>query len=54
MLRPDGVYLLNVIDYGELALLRAEAATLLEAFADVALVAVPRAAAVRPTAATSS
>jgi SAM-dependent methyltransferase len=41
VLRPGGLYLLNVIDYDELALLRAEAATLLEAFADVALVAVP-------------
>jgi len=39
VLRPDGVYLLNVIDAGELALLRAEAATLLDAFAGVALVA---------------
>jgi spermidine synthase len=41
VLRPDGLYVLNVIDRGELALLRAEAATLLRAFADVALVAVP-------------
>jgi hypothetical protein len=41
VLRPDGLYLLNVIDRGDLALLRAEAATLLRAFADVALVAVP-------------
>jgi hypothetical protein len=41
VLRPDGIYLLNVIDYRELGLLRAEAATLLDAFADVALVAVP-------------
>ena len=41
VLRPGGAYLLNVIDYGELALVRAEAATLLRAFADVALVAVP-------------
>jgi hypothetical protein len=41
VLRPDGVYLLNVIDGGELALLRAEAATLLRTFADVALVARP-------------
>ena len=29
VLRPDGIYLLNVIDYGELDLVRAEAATLL-------------------------
>ena len=42
VLRPGGVYLLNVIDYGGLALVRAEAATLLRTFADVALVAVPR------------
>lgn len=41
VLRPDGLYLLNVIDYRELALLRAEAATLLAAFADVALIAEP-------------
>jgi len=41
VLRDDGVYLLNVIDRGELALVRAEAATLLREFADVALVAVP-------------
>ena len=41
VLRPDGLYLLNVIDYGDLDLLRAEAATLLDAFADVRLVAVP-------------
>jgi hypothetical protein len=41
VLRPGGVYLLNVIDRGELALLRAEAATLLGAFADVAAVARP-------------
>jgi SAM-dependent methyltransferase len=42
VLRPDGVYVLNVIDRGGLELLRAEAATLLEGFADVALVARPR------------
>ena len=38
VLRPGGIYALNVIDYGDLRLLRAEAATLLAAFADVALV----------------
>ena len=38
MLRPGGVYALNVIDHGELGLLRAEAATLLEVFEDVRLV----------------
>ncbi len=41
VLRPDGLYLINVIDGGELDLLRAEAATLMDAFADVALVARP-------------
>ena len=41
VLRPGGVYLLNVIDFPPLALARAEAATLLEAFDDVALMAVP-------------
>ena len=41
VLRPDGVYLLNVIDFGDLELVRAEAATLLDAFADVRLVAKP-------------
>jgi len=39
VLRPGGVYALNVIDQPPLKLLRAEAATLLEAFGDVALVA---------------
>ena len=43
VLRPDGLYALNVIDYANLDLLRAEAATLLDAFADVALIARPRA-----------
>ncbi|CAA9470440.1 MAG: Spermidine synthase [uncultured Solirubrobacteraceae bacterium] len=41
VLRPDGLYALNVIDYGALDLLRAEAATLLEQFADVGLIALP-------------
>jgi hypothetical protein len=41
VLRPDGLYVINVIDGGELELLRAEAATLLGAFADVRLVAIP-------------
>ena len=41
VLRPDGVYALNVIDYPPLGLVRAEAATLLETFDDVALVAHP-------------
>ena len=39
VLRPDGVYALNLIDQPPLKLLRAEAATLLAAFGDVALVA---------------
>jgi hypothetical protein len=48
VLRDDGIYLLNVIDYGDLDLLRAEARTLLDQFADVALVAVPDAGTGRP------
>lgn len=39
VLRPGGIYALNVIDYGPLALLCAEAATLLAEFDDVALIA---------------
>ena len=39
VLRPGGLYALNVIDQGDLELLRAEAATLLDVFADVRLVA---------------
>ncbi len=39
VLRPGGLYALNVIDFGELELARAEAATLLSVFADVRLVA---------------
>jgi spermidine synthase len=39
VLRPGGLYALNVIDFTPLSLLRAEAATLLDAFADVRLVA---------------
>ena len=38
VLRPGGLYALNVIDYPPLSLVRAEAATLLEAFGEVALV----------------
>jgi MFS family permease len=38
VLRPGGLYALNVIDYQPLGLVRAEAATLLEAFDEVALV----------------
>lgn len=43
VLRPGGVYVLNVIDNPPLAFARAEAATLLAAFQDVALMAVPAA-----------
>jgi MFS family permease len=38
VLRPDGLYLLNVIDYEPRSLVRAEGATLREVFANVALV----------------
>jgi spermidine synthase len=41
VLRPDGVYALNVIDQPPLDLVRAEAATLREVFGDVALVGPP-------------
>jgi spermidine synthase len=43
VLRPGGVYLLNVIDFPPLAFGRAETATLLQAFDDVALMAGPEA-----------
>ena len=39
VLRPGGVYVLNVIDFPPLGFARAEAATLLEAFDDAALMA---------------
>jgi MFS family permease len=41
VLRPGGLYALNMIDYPPLGLVRAEAATLLEAFDEVALVTQP-------------
>jgi MFS family permease len=41
VLRPDGLYALNVIDHAPLGLLRAEAATLLDTFDDVRLVTHP-------------
>jgi spermidine synthase len=41
VLRPGGVYVLNVIDYPPLDFARAETATLLKAFDDVALMADP-------------
>jgi predicted membrane-bound spermidine synthase len=43
VLRPGGVYVLNVIDFPPLAFIRAETATLLGAFDDVALMAPPEA-----------
>lgn len=41
VLKPDGVYLLNVIDFKPLDLLRAETATLLDRFAHVRLISFP-------------
>ncbi|MFZ5871796.1 MAG: fused MFS/spermidine synthase, partial [Actinomycetota bacterium] len=41
VLRPGGLYVLNVIDRGDLALLRAEVATLRQVFGDVAVLAEP-------------
>lgn len=41
VLRPGGLYTLNMIDFEPLDLIRAEAMTLLDAFADVRIVAVP-------------
>jgi spermidine synthase len=41
VLRPGGVYVMNLIDFRPLAFARAEAATLLSVFHDVALVARP-------------
>ncbi len=41
ILRPDGIYLVNVIDYAPLLFARAEAATIAEAFPHVALVSAP-------------
>ena len=41
VLRPDGLYVLNVIDYPPLGLLRAESRTLLDVFDDVQLIARP-------------
>jgi hypothetical protein len=38
VLRPDGLYALNMIDYPPLSLLRAEAATLLATFANVRMI----------------
>jgi MFS family permease len=40
VLRPDGIYMLNMIDLHPLKLLRAEAATLLSAFANVRMITV--------------
>jgi spermidine synthase len=41
VLKPDGVYALNLIDLRPLKLLRAEAATLLPAFTNIRLVTIP-------------
>ena len=41
VLRPDGLYVLNVIDGGDRKLVRAETATLLEVFDDVAVITPP-------------
>jgi spermidine synthase len=41
VLRPDGVYVINVIDYGPLDFLRAEAATVSSLFAEVGILARP-------------
>jgi len=40
-LRPDGIYVMNVIDYGPRAFLRAEIATLASVFTDVAVLGRP-------------
>ena len=39
MLRPGGMYVANLIDYPPLRFVRAEAATLANAFSDVAVIA---------------
>ena len=54
VLRPRGLYALNVIDAGPLDLVRAVGATLLAAFPDVALVARPAPAGARARATSSS
>lgn len=41
VLAPEGTYVMNVIDYGDLDFIRSEAATLEEVFAEVALFAPP-------------
>jgi MFS family permease len=41
VLKPQGLYMLNMIDYPPLALLRAEAATLLGGFRNVRMIALP-------------
>ncbi|HYN98895.1 MAG TPA: fused MFS/spermidine synthase, partial [Actinomycetota bacterium] len=41
ILRPDGIYLVNVIDFAPLLFARAEAATIAEAFPHVALISRP-------------
>jgi spermidine synthase len=39
VMKPDGIYVMNVIDYGDLDFVRSEAATLREVFTEVALFA---------------
>lgn len=41
VLKPGGLYAINLIDYGKMDMARAEVATLRQAFADVQLVATP-------------
>lgn len=41
VLKPEGIYALNMIDFEPLELLQAETATLLDAFADVRMIAYP-------------
>jgi spermidine synthase len=41
VMKPEGVYVMNVIDYGDLDFIRSEATTLREVFSDVALFAPP-------------
>ncbi|WP_019884256.1 fused MFS/spermidine synthase [Streptomyces purpureus] len=51
VLNKDGLYVANLIDYGDLAFARAEVATLSEAFAHVALIGEPTDIGLDPTAA---
>ena len=40
-LSPEGIYVMNLIDYGSYNLARAEVQTFLDVFADVAVIALP-------------